>query len=696
MKTFLLAALLACASTLYAQPACTTITGPVYQLGSTTLTTLVDGSYIDVSLAYSPVTGPTQSVARITTVSGNFSICLAPASYTATYGVKKPSPLTGTTTYTRTWTVPSGGPYTVQAIEGTNPVTPLTIVGLSQISQSGATNGQAPVWSTASGAWLPSTIASGGGTWGSITGTLSAQTDLQTALNGKQATLGFTPLNPANNLSEVTAATARTNLGLGTAATQATSAFEVPLTFGAGLNRATNTITVPALGITNGMLAGSIAFTKLVGSDVSIANTQVSGLGTASTHASTDFDASGAASTAQAAAIAASAQRASNLSDLASASTARTNLGLGSLATLSALPNPSASTLGGVESIAAVSHQFVTTISTAGVPALAQPAYTDISGTPTIPTIATTSTPLVGDGAGNAVASTPTGTGNPVLATSPTLVTPNLGVATATKYTSSTNATASTPPWSLTGTWFTSGGTATTTKPQALVECNSGTTVTTAWSTAGTGLGVNACTGFTGRLLDLQLNGVSQLNVSSAGVLAFNGAVSSSGGAAFASYQFTGGNGVFAETAVNDTGTAMESLLVSSGAPRQVIGSSFCAAPGTTFPAVACGVQAQGNGNLLATNTVLKLGGMAECTHGANGTCGVATLASGTVTISTTAIAALAASGAAGDYVRLTLQNCSSCGAVSIGTVTAATSFVINSTNASDASLVFWQIGVVN
>ena len=34
--------------------------------------------------------------------------------------------------------------------------------------------------------------AGGGGTWGSITGTLSSQTDLQTALNGKQASLGLT------------------------------------------------------------------------------------------------------------------------------------------------------------------------------------------------------------------------------------------------------------------------------------------------------------------------------------------------------------------------------------------------------------------------------------------------------------------------------------------------------------------------
>jgi hypothetical protein len=47
----------------------------------------------------------------------------------------------------------------------------------------------------------------------------------------------------------------------------------------------------------------------------------------------------------------------------------------------SQLPTPTATTLGGVESISVVSHNFLTGISTAGVPTQAQPAFTDISGT---------------------------------------------------------------------------------------------------------------------------------------------------------------------------------------------------------------------------------------------------------------------------------------------------------------------------
>lgn len=44
------------------------------------------------------------------------------------------------------------------------------------------------------------------------------------------------------------------------------------------------------------------------------------------------------------------------------------------------LPNPSSSTKGGVESIAAVTSNWINTISTSGVPTATQPAFTDISG----------------------------------------------------------------------------------------------------------------------------------------------------------------------------------------------------------------------------------------------------------------------------------------------------------------------------
>jgi hypothetical protein len=79
------------------------------------------------------------------------------------------------------------------------------------------------------------------------------------------------------------------------------------------------------------------------------------------------------------------------------------------------------------------------------------------------------------------------------------------------RFISSLNGAASAPPGTFTGTWFT-GGTATTTKPQVLIE-PTGTT-STAWSTSGTGFGVNAASGFAGRLLDLQINGTSEWNFS--------------------------------------------------------------------------------------------------------------------------------------------------------------------------------------
>lgn len=47
----------------------------------------------------------------------------------------------------------------------------------------------------------------------------------------------------------------------------------------------------------------------------------------------------------------------------------------------SELPAPTASTLGGVESAAAVAHEWINSYSTAGVPGLSQPNFTDLAGT---------------------------------------------------------------------------------------------------------------------------------------------------------------------------------------------------------------------------------------------------------------------------------------------------------------------------
>lgn len=78
----------------------------------------------------------------------------------------------------------------------------------------------------------------------------------------------------------------------------------------------------------------------------------------------------------------------------------------------------------------------------------------------------------------------------------------------------SKNGALSLPTVHATGTWIT-GGTATTTKPYVLIEPTGATS--TAWSTSGTGLGINAATGFAGNLFDAQLNGATKLSISASG-----------------------------------------------------------------------------------------------------------------------------------------------------------------------------------
>jgi hypothetical protein len=101
-----------------------------------------------------------------------------------------------------------------------------------------------------------------------------------------------------------------------------------------------------------------------------------------------------------------------------------------------------------------------------------------------------------------------------------TLTTDGTNLTLAGRLTNTFTSLADAPAKLLSGTWFT-GGTASTTKPHFLIE-PAGTT-STAWSTLGTGLGVNAPSGFAGNLLDLQLNGVSSFSVTRQGAVNWNG-----------------------------------------------------------------------------------------------------------------------------------------------------------------------------
>jgi hypothetical protein len=104
------------------------------------------------------------------------------------------------------------------------------------------TNNQILKYDSSQDKWVFATDASGGGgTWGSITGTLSSQTDLNTALGLKANTASLATIATSGSASDLSSGT-------------------LPL---ARLTGITTTQLSGTAGITNAQLAGSIAITKL-------------------------------------------------------------------------------------------------------------------------------------------------------------------------------------------------------------------------------------------------------------------------------------------------------------------------------------------------------------------------------------------------------------------------------------------------
>ena len=104
---------------LAAQPACQQIADTLYGVG--TESPIKANGTIDLSLGYTTIDGSftvVQSIGRQTITNGTLATCPPPGLYQANYTLRKSAPLTGTTSFTRYWVIPTGGsgPYSLSSV----------------------------------------------------------------------------------------------------------------------------------------------------------------------------------------------------------------------------------------------------------------------------------------------------------------------------------------------------------------------------------------------------------------------------------------------------------------------------------------------------------------------------------------------------------------------------------------------------
>jgi hypothetical protein len=305
---------------------------------------------------------------------------------------------------------------------------------------------------------------------------------------------------------------------------------------------------------------------------------------------------------------------------------------------------------------------------------LSVPAFLTVSGSPvtTSGTLAVslsgTALPVANGGTGATAA---TGSGNVVLATSPTLTTPVLGAATATTINGVTITSASnSPAINLSGSHgaginlsSAGSGSAGSMQTSAGGSQNGGRIYT--YSASNTGYGGN---------LDTWAGGVGN-------------------GGAFEAYSASGatGNGgnilIAADSSINGGTLTLSdgtNTILTSGATQYTL--TIPAAQNDTFALLGTAQTFTATQKITTGNLAVDTAGYGlQVKEGSNAKQGTATLSSGAVTVSDTSVTA-------NSRIFLTAQDNNSTGALRVSTRTAGTSFTITSSNGSDSGVVGYEI----